>query len=75
VGHVWVAELCATPARQRLPCRLLITSDIDSLRIHYAETLHARRSNFLAKRKVIRLFEEDSILKTRFGSADRFIRM
>jgi hypothetical protein len=25
--------------------------------------------------KVIRLFEEDPILKTRFGGADRFIRM
>ena len=50
----------------------LITSDIEVLRIHYAETLRAWRSNFLAKRKeVIRLFEEDPILKTRFGSADR----
>jgi cyclopropane-fatty-acyl-phospholipid synthase len=54
----------------------LITSDIEVLRIHYAETLRAWRSNFLAKRKeVIRLFEEDPILKTRFGGADRFIRM
>src|ERR1700730_10634303 len=50
----------------------LITSDIEVLRIHYAETLRAWRNNFLAKRKeVIRLFEEDPILKTRFGSADR----
>jgi cyclopropane-fatty-acyl-phospholipid synthase len=54
----------------------LITSDIEVLRIHYAETLRAWRSNFLAKRKeVIRLFEEDRILKARFGGADRFIRM
>jgi cyclopropane-fatty-acyl-phospholipid synthase len=54
----------------------LITSDIEVLRIHYAETLRAWRSNFLAKRKeVIRLFEEDPILKTRFSGADRFIRM
>jgi cyclopropane-fatty-acyl-phospholipid synthase len=38
--------------------------------------LRAWRSNFLAKRKeVIRLFEEDPILKTRFGGADRFTRM
>jgi cyclopropane-fatty-acyl-phospholipid synthase len=54
----------------------LIISDIEVLHIHYAETLRAWRSNFLAKRKeVIRLFEEDPILKTRFGGADRFIRM
>jgi cyclopropane-fatty-acyl-phospholipid synthase len=54
----------------------LITSDIEVLRIHYAETLRAWRSNFLAKRKeVIRLFEEDPTLKIRFGSTDRFIRM
>ena len=54
----------------------LTTSDIEVLRIHYAETLRAWRSNLLVKRKeVIRLFEEDPILKTRFGGADRFIRM
>ena len=54
----------------------LITSDIEVLRIHYAETLRAWRSNFLAKREEVnRLFEENPILKTRFGGADRFIRM
>jgi cyclopropane-fatty-acyl-phospholipid synthase len=54
----------------------LITCDIEVLRIHYAETLRAWRSNFLANRKeIIRLFEEEPSLKTRFGSADRFIRM
>jgi cyclopropane-fatty-acyl-phospholipid synthase len=54
----------------------LITSDIEVLRMHYAETLRAWRSNFLAKRKeVIGLFEEEPSLKTRFGGADRFIRM
>jgi cyclopropane-fatty-acyl-phospholipid synthase len=54
----------------------LITSDVEVLRIHYAETLRAWRSNFLAKRKeVIRLFEENPILKARFDGADRFIRM
>ena len=54
----------------------LITSDIEVLRFHYAETLRAWRSNFLAKRnEVIRLFEEDAELQTRFGGADRFIRM
>ncbi len=54
----------------------LITSDIEVLRIHYAQTLRAWRSNFLAKRKeVVRLFEEDPVLEARFGGADRFIRM
>jgi cyclopropane-fatty-acyl-phospholipid synthase len=54
----------------------LITIDIEVLRIHYAETLRAWRSNLLAKRKeVVRLFEEDPVLETRFGDADRFIRM
>jgi cyclopropane-fatty-acyl-phospholipid synthase len=54
----------------------LITCDIEVLRIHYAETLRAWRSNFLANRKgIIRLFEEEPSLKTRFGSADRFIRI
>jgi cyclopropane-fatty-acyl-phospholipid synthase len=54
----------------------LITSDIEVLRIHYAETLRAWRSNFLTKRKeIIRLFEEEPSLKRRFGGADRFIRM
>ena len=49
----------------------LITSDIEVLRIYYAETLRACRSNFLAKRKeVIRLFEgrsdlEDSVRRRR----------
>ena len=46
------------------------------LRIHYAETLRAWRRNFLAKREeLIGLFEEEPILKMRFGGADRFIRM
>jgi cyclopropane-fatty-acyl-phospholipid synthase len=54
----------------------LIITDIEVLRIHYAETLHAWRSNFLANRnEVVRLFEEDADLKARFGSAERFIRM
>jgi cyclopropane-fatty-acyl-phospholipid synthase len=54
----------------------LIVSDIEVLRIHYAETLRAWRTNFLANRdEVARLFEETSDLKTRFGSAERFIRM
>jgi cyclopropane-fatty-acyl-phospholipid synthase len=54
----------------------LIMSDIEVLRVHYAETLHAWRANFLANRnEVVRLFEEDANLKTRFGSAERFIRM
>jgi cyclopropane-fatty-acyl-phospholipid synthase len=54
----------------------LITTDIEVLRIHYAETLRAWRSNLLAKRKeVVRLFEEDPVLEARFGGADRFIRM
>ena len=45
-----------TPALERSG---LITSDIEVLRIHYAKTLRAWRSNFLVKRKeVIRLFEE-----------------
>ncbi|HKA79049.1 MAG TPA: cyclopropane-fatty-acyl-phospholipid synthase family protein [Xanthobacteraceae bacterium] len=54
----------------------LIMTDIEVLRIHYAETLHAWRSNFLAHRdEVVRLFEEDASLRNRFGSAERFIRM
>jgi cyclopropane-fatty-acyl-phospholipid synthase len=54
----------------------LIVSDLEVLRIHYAETLRAWRTNFLANRdEVARLFEETSDLKTRFGSAERFIRM
>jgi cyclopropane-fatty-acyl-phospholipid synthase len=54
----------------------LIISDIEVLRIHYAETLRAWRNNFLANRnEVIRLFEETPNLKTRFGTAERFIRM
>ncbi len=54
----------------------LLVTDIEVLRLHYAETLHAWRANFLANRnEVVRLFKEDSNLKTRFGSAERFIRM
>ena len=54
----------------------LIVSDIEVLRIHYAETLRAWRNNFLANRnEVIRLFEETPNLRTRFGTAERFIRM
>jgi cyclopropane-fatty-acyl-phospholipid synthase len=54
----------------------LIVGDLEVLRIHYAETLRAWRTNFLANRdEVARLFEETSDLKTRFGSAERFIRM
>jgi cyclopropane-fatty-acyl-phospholipid synthase len=54
----------------------LIISDIEVLRIHYAETLRAWRSNLLANREeVVRLFEEDASLGTRFGDAERFIRM
>jgi cyclopropane-fatty-acyl-phospholipid synthase len=62
-----------TPAIERSG---LIVSDLEVLRIHYAETLRAWRNNFLANRdEVARLFEETSNLKTRFGSAERFIRM
>ena len=54
----------------------LIVSDIEVLRIQYAETLHAWRNNFLANRKeVSRLFKEDPALNTQFGNAERFIRM
>jgi len=54
----------------------LIISDVEVLRLHYAETLHAWRTNFLANRdKVIRVFEEAPHLKERFGTAERFIRM
>jgi cyclopropane-fatty-acyl-phospholipid synthase len=54
----------------------LIATDIEVLRLHYAETLRAWRNNFLTKRnEVVRLFEEDPMLRSRFGSADRFIRM
>jgi cyclopropane-fatty-acyl-phospholipid synthase len=54
----------------------LIISDVEVLRIHYAETLRAWRSNLLANREeVVRLFEEDASLGTRFGDAERFIRM
>jgi cyclopropane-fatty-acyl-phospholipid synthase len=54
----------------------LIVSDIEVLRIHYAQTLRAWRTNFLARRdEIVRLFEEAADLKTRFGSAERFIRM
>jgi cyclopropane-fatty-acyl-phospholipid synthase len=54
----------------------LIISDVEILRIQYAQTLRAWRNNFLANRKeVSRLFKEDPALNTRFGSAERFIRM
>jgi cyclopropane-fatty-acyl-phospholipid synthase len=54
----------------------LIVSDVEILRMHYAETLRAWRINFLANRKeVSRLFKEDSALRSRFGNAERFIRM
>jgi cyclopropane-fatty-acyl-phospholipid synthase len=54
----------------------LIVSDIEILRLHYAETLRAWRTNFLANRdEVIRLFEETPDLSKRFGNAERFIRM
>ncbi len=54
----------------------LIISDIEVLRIHYAETLRAWRINFLANRaEVVRLFKEDVALSARFGNAERFIRM
>ena len=54
----------------------LIISDIEVLRLHYAETLRAWRTNFLANRdKVIALFEAAPHLKERFGTAERFIRM
>jgi cyclopropane-fatty-acyl-phospholipid synthase len=54
----------------------LIVSDVEVWRIHYAETLRAWRTNFLAHRDdIVRLFDEASDLKTRFGSVERFIRM
>jgi cyclopropane-fatty-acyl-phospholipid synthase len=54
----------------------LMISDIEVLRIHYAETLRAWRNNFLANRnEVIRLFEETPNLRARFDTAERFIRM
>jgi cyclopropane-fatty-acyl-phospholipid synthase len=54
----------------------LIISDVEVLRLHYAETLRAWRINFLANRdKVITVFEEAPHLKERFGTAERFIRM
>jgi cyclopropane-fatty-acyl-phospholipid synthase len=54
----------------------LIVSDIEVLRLHYAETLRAWRTNFLAKRdEIIRLFDETPELNKRFGGAQRFIRM
>ena len=54
----------------------LIVSDVEVWRLHYAETLRAWRTNFLAHRDdVVRLFDEASDLKSRFGSAERFIRM
>jgi cyclopropane-fatty-acyl-phospholipid synthase len=69
-----------TPALSELAAAIersgLVMSDIEVLRIHYAETLRAWRANFLANRdEVVRLFEEDSSLQTRFGGAERFIRM
>jgi cyclopropane-fatty-acyl-phospholipid synthase len=54
----------------------LIVSDVEVLRLHYAETLRAWRTNFLAKRdEIIRLFDETPELNKRFGSVERFIRM
>jgi len=54
----------------------LIVSDVEVLRIHYADTLRAWRNNFLANRnEVVRLFEETPSLRTRFGNVERFIRM
>jgi cyclopropane-fatty-acyl-phospholipid synthase len=54
----------------------LIISDVEVLRLHYAETLRAWRTNFLANRdKAIRVFEEAPHLKERFATAERFIRM
>ncbi len=54
----------------------LIAGDVEVLRLHYAETLRAWRTNFLAKRdEIIRLFDETPELNKRFGSAERFIRM
>lgn len=54
----------------------LIVSDIEILRLHYAQTLRAWRTNFLARRdEVTRLFDETPDLKERFGSADQFVRM
>jgi cyclopropane-fatty-acyl-phospholipid synthase len=53
-----------------------VIADIEVLRLHYAETLHAWRGNFLAKQdEVFRLFEEDSALREAYGTAERFIRM
>jgi cyclopropane-fatty-acyl-phospholipid synthase len=54
----------------------LIVSEVEVLRLHYAETLRAWRTNFLAKRdEIIRLFDETPELNKRFGSVERFIRM
>ena len=69
-----------TPALSELASAIeesgLIVSDIEILRLHYAETLRQWRINFLANRnEVIRLFEHDSALTERFGAAERFIRM
>lgn len=53
-----------------------IITDIEVLRLHYAETLHAWRNKFLAKKdEVARFFAEDSSLRRAYGSAERFIRM
>lgn len=69
-----------TPALSELASAIersgLIVSDIEVLRLHYAQTLRAWRLNFLANRhEVIRLFDQVPNLKERFGSAGRFIRM
>jgi hypothetical protein len=54
----------------------LIISDIEVLRIHYAETLRAWRINFLANRaKSSDCSRRRRTLQARFGTADRFIRM
>jgi cyclopropane-fatty-acyl-phospholipid synthase len=53
-----------------------IIADIEVLRVHYAETLRAWRTKFLAKQdEVFRVFAEDPSLRNAYGSAERFIRM
>jgi cyclopropane-fatty-acyl-phospholipid synthase len=53
-----------------------IVTDIEVLRVHYAQTLHAWRTKFMEKQdEVVRLFSEDVSLRKAYGSAQRFIRM
>jgi cyclopropane-fatty-acyl-phospholipid synthase len=53
-----------------------IITDIEVLRVHYAETLHAWRDRFLAKQdEVFKVFAEEPGLRKAYGSAERFIRM